>query len=86
MAKKRSLHVYRKNCIRMVHCTTRDTKRKHPQRGDCPMWRPREAEVDTGQAYKGWSVFSTVMLTLTVIDGRYGARELTVTEKSGGGG
>ena len=68
----------------MVHRITIDTKREHPQGGDCPMWRPREAGVDTGQAYKGWSVVSTVMSTLTVIDGRYGARELTVTEKSGG--
>ena len=53
------------------------------------MWRPHEAEVDTGQALiKGWSViglyFPTVMLTLTVIDGgSYSAREL---KTSGGGG
>ena len=49
------------------------------------MRRPCEAGVDTGQVYKGWSVVEilfTVMLTLRVIDGRYGAQELTVTRKA----
>ena len=35
----------------VVHHTTIDTTREHPQQGGCPMWRLRKAGVDTGQAY-----------------------------------
>ena len=59
--------IYRKesqieSCICMVHHTTIDNKWEHPQHEDCPtcMWRPREAGVDIGQVYKGWSVVELV--------------------------
>ena len=66
------------SCMRMVHCTTKDTIHSVEivPCGDHTI----SMHLDIyGQAYKGWSVvelvcmysFSLVMLTLTVIDGRY---------------